>query len=302
MIVFCGYADDPPLQLALEAAAAMGVDHVLVDQRHAAHHDLVATVSDAGVDGVLTVAGTQIRLGDVGAVYARPLTTPEPADRRERERAHALDAAFVEWTDAADCLVVSRPSAMQSNASKPFQAQEIAAAGLAVPETLVTSDPDAVREFWRRHGAVVFKSVSGIRSIVHRLDEARAGSLDRVRDLPTQFQAVVEGVDVRAHVVGERVFAAEIRSRAVDYRYAVRDGLAAEVVAVELPDDVASRCVALSARLDLPFSGVDLRRRPDGTYVCFEVNPMPGYSYFEGETGQPISVALVELLAGKTGV
>jgi hypothetical protein len=29
------------------------------------------------------------------------------------------------------------------------------------------------------------------------------------------------------------------------------------------------------------------------------VNPMPAYSYFEAEAGQPISVALVELLAGK---
>jgi hypothetical protein len=27
------------------------------------------------------------------------------------------------------------------------------------------------------------------------------------------------------------------------------------------------------------------------------VNPMPGYSYFEQETGQPISEALVDLLA-----
>ncbi len=147
----------------------------------------------------------------------------------------------------------------------------------------------------------MFKSTSGIRSIVRRLDSASSAGLERVRDLPTQFQALVEGVDVRAHVVGHRVFAAEIRSGASDYRYAQRDGLDVKLAAVDLPDDVVARCVAVAARLGLPFAGVDLRRRPDGTYVCFEVNPMPGYSYFESETNLPISTALIEFLARKAG-
>jgi D-alanine-D-alanine ligase-like ATP-grasp enzyme len=54
--------------------------------------------------------------------------------------------------------------------------------------------------------------------------------------------------------------------------------------------------VALAARLRLQFCGIDLRRRPDGEHVCLEVNPMPGYSYFESETGQAISEALVDYL------
>jgi hypothetical protein len=48
--------------------------------------------------------------------------------------------------------------------------------------------------------------------------------------------------------------------------------------------------------MDLPLAGVDLRRRPDGRYVCFEVNPMPAYTYFEAQTGLPIRRALAELL------
>lgn len=301
MILFYGYPDDRPLEMAVETAVALGAEHAVVDQRQAAEHDLVLEMAGGAVGGALTVAGATIPLGDVTSVYARPLTTPVPAGPRDKERAQAFDQGFLDWTDVADCLVVSRPSAMQSNASKPYQAQEIAASGLEVPETLVTSDPDEVRAFWQRHGDVVFKSTSGIRSIVRRLDVASSAGLARVRDLPTQFQKLVEGVDVRAHVVGDRVFAAEIRSGAVDYRYARSDGLDAELAAIDLPDDVVARCVEVAARLALPFAGVDLRRRPDGTYVCFEVNPMPGYSYFESETNLPISTALVELLARKAG-
>ncbi len=59
---------------------------------------------------------------------------------------------------------------MRSNASKPFQAQLIAAAGFVVPDTLVTNDPEVVREFHAEHGRVIFKSTSGIRSIVRELE------------------------------------------------------------------------------------------------------------------------------------
>jgi glutathione synthase/RimK-type ligase-like ATP-grasp enzyme len=299
MILFYGYADDGPLDRAIDAAANLGIDHIVIDQRHAARHDLLLELRGHGITGALIVGGSSICLDEVEGVYARPLTTPMHGDRRERERARAFDEAFIEWMDVASCLVVSRPSAMHSNASKPFQAQQIAACGFGVPATLVSSDPERIREFWRRHGTVVFKSISGIRSIVRRLDNESAAGLERVRDLPTQFQELVNGIDVRVHVVGMQVFATEIRSPVVDYRYARRDGADAVLEAVKLPAEIAARCVALCARLDLPFAGIDLRRRPDGSYVCFEVNPMPGYSYFEAEAGQPLSTALVEFLAGK---
>jgi hypothetical protein len=31
--------------------------------------------------------------------------------------------------------------------------------------------------------------------------------------------------------------------------------------------------------------------------ICFEVNPSPGFSYYEGHTGQPISAAIARYLA-----
>jgi glutathione synthase/RimK-type ligase-like ATP-grasp enzyme len=94
------------------------------------------------------------------------------------------------------------------------------------------------------------------------------------------------------------VFAARARSEAVDYRYATRDGVDVTIEAVDLPDDVAGRCVGLAALLDLPFCGIDLRERPDGSWVCFEVNPSPGYSWYESAAGLPISRHLVMWLAG----
>ena len=60
--------------------------------------------------------------------------------------------------------------------------------------------------------------------------------------------------------------------------------------------EVAERCVALTADLGLEFAGIDLKITPDGEVYCFEVNPSPAYTYFSGQTKQPIPEALARHL------
>jgi hypothetical protein len=258
---------------------------------------LIVELGPSGVEGVLLVAGQRIPLDRIGAIYARPLELPRKWFAPEGvRRAQVMHAELFEWLDVSRALVVNRPRSMQANASKPLQAQLIGATGLEVPETLVTSDPSEVDAFRREHGRIIFKSSSGVRSIVRELDEAALARLPMLAALPVQFQAHVPGVDVRVHVVGARTYAAEIESAVIDYRYPVAGGPETALRSTRVPDEVARRCVELARSMDLPLAGVDLRRRPDGRYVCFEVNPMPAYTYFEAQTGLPISRALAELL------
>jgi glutathione synthase/RimK-type ligase-like ATP-grasp enzyme len=201
------------------------------------------------------------------------------------------------WADTADGLFLNRPWAMWANHSKPYQARQIAACGFAVPASLITTDPGAAAEFWQRHGDVIYKSVSGVRSIVSRLTPAHRGRLSDVSSCPTQFQEYIPGDDYRAHVVGEAVFACKISSTSDDYRYTSLEGRPTSIEAVSLPDDCVVRCVWMAARLGLPLAGVDLRLAPDGRWFCFEVNPSPGFTWFEAQTGQPITSAVSSLLA-----
>lgn len=300
MILFYGRMDDSPLRRAVEAAQERGVPYVLIEQRHLAQHDLALAVDDSGVAGTIVAAGAMLDLATVHAVYLRPLDLPVVGDRVDRLRAEAFHTGLLEWAEIADCVVLNRPSAMESNSSKPFQQQHIARFGFRVPETLVTSDPDAARDFRDRHGRTVFKSVSGIRSIVREFDDDAAARLERIRLLPTLFQQYVPGVDVRVHVVGAQVFATEIRSPATDYRYAARDGADVDLAATDLPSNLADRCLRLADGLGLPLCGIDLRHRPDGQWFCFEVNPMPAYSYYESNTGQPIADAIIDTCLSRT--
>jgi glutathione synthase/RimK-type ligase-like ATP-grasp enzyme len=165
---------------------------------------------------------------------------------------------------------------------------------------LITNDPEAVLAFQREHGALIYKSMSGVRSIVAALNDNDIARLDHIRWCPVQFQALVPGTDVRVHVVGDEAFATEIVSDTLDYRYARRTGGSAELCVMRLTAELEEKCVRLTAGLGLAFAGIDLKITPGGEVFCFEVNPSPAFSFYEANTGQPIAAAVARYLAGRS--
>jgi RimK-like ATP-grasp domain len=302
-VLLWGILEDGPLAAVRDALIQRGVSVFFVDQREVLHTEIDLTV-DSGVSGIVRLSDRACALEAVRAAYIRPYDTRELPDVAEAGResaawrhALAIDDVLSSWLDLTPALVVSRPAAMASNHSKPFQAAVIRSFGFAVPDTLITTDAKAAREFWDRHQTVVYKSISGVRSIVSRLNATHSDRLTDVMWCPTQFQQYIAGHDCRVHVVGDEVFACEITAGADDYRYAARQGVDVEIRPCRVPDDVAQRCRALAAALDLPVAGIDLRLAPDGRWYCFEVNPSPGFTYYQAATEQPIAESIANLLA-----
>jgi len=303
MILLCGLPAEAPLALVAAELADRKVPVAFFDQRHSAASSLTLDVNDDGLTGELTLIDQRVRLDGISCVYLRlqddrqfPDVRAAGAGSAYAEQVRSLHATLVEWTEMTPALVVSRFSRQASNGSKPYQAQIIQSCGFAVPPTLITNDPDRVLEFQEQHKRVVYKSVSGIRSVVTELSSADLQRLDQIRWCPVQFQKLVPGTDVRVHVVGQQVFPTLISSEAVDYRYASRqDHPAAELSATTLAPEVTARCLDLAHRLELPFAGLDLRLGDDGQTYCFEVNPSPAFSYYQHHTGQPIASALADL-------
>jgi hypothetical protein len=284
MILVYGQADDPPISCLVRALQAVDAAYLHLDTAALDQASLDISVGPPGISGELVVVRQALLLQDIRAVYARP-SPPMLLDGASAANAHAqtLHQQLLDWFDIAPALVVSRPAAIQANASKPLQTQRMGEAGFLVPATLVSSDPEAVRSFRNQHGRVMFSSISDADVGVAELDDASLSRMHRLAQLPTQFQAHVPGVDICVHVVGEQVFAAEASSDA---------GWSA----TSLPDAVAAQCVSMSQAMDLPLASIDLRLRPDGTYVCFEVHPLPAYSAFEAQSGLPLAAALADLL------
>jgi len=299
-VLLWGLPDDRPVTVVREALEAIGCAVTLLDQRDVLDTEVELAVTSE-VEGVLRVNHQTIDLSRVSAVYLRPddwrdlpaLAGVSGTSEAWRHSANVHDA-LSSWADLTPALVISRPTAMAANGSKPYQASWIQSLGFKVPDTLITTDRASALEFWRRHERVIYKSVSAVRSVVSRLTEEHLARFDDIASCPTQFQQYVPGADYRVHVVGEAVFACRITSEVDDYRYA--EGKI-DMQACQLPDDIAALSRKLADSMSLPVAGIDLRCTPEGDWYCFEVNPSPGFTYFEDLTGLPIAQAIARLLS-----
>jgi len=259
----------------------------------------IAVLSDEDLHDAEFDLASQIRIGSlrvdlaqITAAYLRPqeVSVTTPATARVVE-------GLLTWAETTPARIVNRPSACAANNSKPYQSTLIRAAGFCTPKTLISTDPDAVRAFRDLNGEVIYKSMSGVRSIVSRLGLEQEGYLDDITHCPTMFQEYVKGCDYRIHVVGDELYACQVESSADDYRYPRTQQQHARLRAVQLDAEISFRLLTMVRSMQLWLAGVDLRLTPEGCWYCFEVNPSPGFSYFSQETGQPIARGIAQFLA-----
>jgi glutathione synthase/RimK-type ligase-like ATP-grasp enzyme len=301
MILLCGIPSEEPLARVAAALRDRSAPFAIFNQRAFADAGFSFRVDGDRLTGKLRLGRHVLPVESISAAYTRmmddrilPELAGEPPDSLLRRACRRLHDALSEWLELAPARVVNRSAPMATNSSKPYQAQLIAACGFDVPETLVTNVPDLALEFKQRHGRVVYKSTSSARSIVRELDDEALRRIEHIGWCPVQFQSLVEGRDVRVHVIGDEIHATAIASAATDYRYPADSGT--ELSPATLPEDLRERCVSLTRTLGLEFSGIDLRLAADGRAYCFEVNPAPAFNYYERHTGQPIAAAVARHL------
>jgi len=304
LVLLWGPDTDQPLAALYKELQQLGIAVLLVNQRDILAINVQLQVA-AEISGIIHTKEQQTDLQAVTAAYLRPYDSRYLSAVAQAgptsviwQHAQAVDDTLWAWTEITPARVVNRLRATATNGSKPYQLEIIRRIGFSVPDTLITTDPQVAMAFWEQHKTIIYKSISGIRSIVRQCATEHRERLNDVTHCPTQFQQYVTGRDHRVHVVGNEIFASEVITEADDYRYA--NGLPVEIRACQLPEGVADRCRQLAATLDLPVAGIDLRQTPDGEWYCFEVNPSPAFTYYQEKTGQPIGAAIARLLVADT--
>lgn len=280
---------------------------------------LTTGAGDGGARRVLTTAAGRIDLAEVGAVWYRRFFAggrlpAELGDLREpcvEESRRALLGAIA----ALDGRQVDRWVCVREAELKELQLARAAAEGLAVPRTVVTNDPAEARRFFRaRGGRVVAKMQTSFaveregREQVVFTTPVRRQDLRDARGLslsPVVFQERLDKRrDVRATVVGGRVFAAAVDSQRrgvtrVDWR---RDGvgLLGAWKPYRLPADVDRALVRLVASFGLHYAAADLVCTRDGRHVFLEINPGGEWFWLARRPGLPIAEAIADVLVGRT--
>ena len=255
---------------------------------------------DSRSGSLILPCGRPLAFEEIQSVYWRNYGGPSVVDLPDAEQAYI---AANDARGALESLLISLPTRWVNgwegynlHQTKPAALAKVAAAGVRVPKTLISNDPEAVREFASAVPNCIFKPVQG-GAHTRRLSPEMLtdNALQRLRVTPVTIQEEILGQDIRVFVAGEEIHACEISTDAIDFR----DDQAALIHPVALPDEVAADCRLAAETLHLLWTGIDLRRTDAGEYVFLEANPSPMFIGFEERTGLPLTAALGRLLLGE---
>ncbi len=192
---------------------------------------------------------------------------------------------------------VSHPTATSLAENKLVQLEAAHQEGFRVPRTLVTQQPDAVRELYRElDGRVVVKPLKGSgRHTCNTAPLTRALLRRRaaIAVAPAIYQERIEGTrHLRVQVFGSSVLAVELESNVLDWRGDLRIPMRP----VALSGDLQRRLRQVLRRLKLRMGIFDLKLDETGTPHWLEVNPQGQFLFLQGITGLDLRAAFAHFL------
>ena len=246
---------------------------------------------------------------NVSAAYFRRPSTPvvDPALGMYR------DYVWTEWNTFLKMLYsivgerwFSHPHAILLAEDKARQLRLAYEIGFKVPETIVTNDPDAVREIQNdftlvakpMKQALIDDGDNGLVIFTSRANELSQDDFASIAVCPAIFQRFIpKDVDLRVTVVGSKVFSVAIHSQdteetKTDWRRGSNPNLCHEIIT--LPPDIAEKCVEMVHRQNLRFGAIDLVQDKDGDIWFLECNPNGQWAWIENRTGLPIAEAITD--------
>ncbi|WP_406163102.1 ATP-grasp ribosomal peptide maturase [Streptomyces sp. NBC_00882] len=254
--------------------------------------------------GHLSAGGRLVGISGLRSIWVRRPGTPAaravaPSEWLTEESAQALYGML----RGSDARWMNHPDAARRARHKPWQLRLAQRCGLPVPATIVTTFPQAAREFAERYPDLVVKPVSG----AHPQDPPRAVPTSRVAP-DADFSAVAFGptllqrrvakrADIRLTVVGETMLAARKLTGdddEVDVRFAPTTS---SWQPVDVPPRVAAAVRDYLRAAELAYGAFDFAEDGDGTWWFLECNQSGQFGFVEVETGQPIARSIAEWLA-----
>lgn len=258
--------------------------------------------------------GTRLFLEEITSVWYRRPTPIAPA-----EHLSPLEKSFIEreanaglwgWLRGLQAFWVNHPDAIRAAGHKPQQLQLAQSLGLAIPKTLITSEPEAFKRFYAEcHEQVIYKLMGypwykdstdlPISAFTTLVPKEMAEQAHRISATAHLFQEFIEKqCDLRAILLGNEVFVTEMyplsEATRVDFRadysalrYAPHD---------HLPETVREALLSINRAYHLVYSAIDLVYTPDGRYVFLEINPVGQFGWLEAHLGIPLYATLAKLL------
>lgn len=118
---------------------------------------------------------------------------------------------------------------------------------------LANLDIDKDNKIANRH---VVKSLSSIRSIAVEYESNKHLFKGANHNEPVLFQELIEGDNIRVHVVEDECFPIKILAKKLDYRY--DEGPNRSFHTCNIPNNIVEECLKIAKKHKLRFCGIDL--------------------------------------------
>jgi len=206
------------------------------------------------------------------------------------------------WLEDTGIRVINSPRAIERTVDKFYTSALLHQAGLSTPETIVCERLDDAMAAFRHLRDVIVKPLFGSMGLglVRVNDEDVAWrvlrAIEQIRGI-FYVQRYIEhdGKDIRAFVIGDRVFGAIERSSPT-WRTNVSRGGAARAITLS----AAQTDMALTAAhaVGAEYAGVDMLPGKDGKLYALEVNGIPGWRGLHDATGLDVAAGIVDYALG----
>jgi ATP-grasp ribosomal peptide maturase len=268
---------------------------------------------DGSWRGEIRNESKSVNLSDIRSIYVRrPTAFVFPESMTDSERRFATREArrgIGGLLMSLPCLWINNPSKAADAEYKPYQYATAAQCGLNVPRTVITNAPADAGEHSAHLGSeIVYKTLASasvvdgrkVKLVYTKPIESADMADSRISLTASQFQQRILKVrDVRATVVGRRVFAANIVADTdgglLDWR---SDYAVLSYEPVSLPPSVESSLLAMTERLGLAFAAADFVVTAGELHYLVDLNPSGQWGWIQEATGLPIAAAIAAQLTG----
>ncbi len=304
-VVLVGAREDTHIQAVEQKLREDGVDTVVVDTL-VFPEETRLSLTDT-LDGIV-VDGRPV--GRPASIYLRGLYTSPLAfmvDAQEamdedwrttlttfREKGTLVTALISRWERLG--VPIYNPISNDWLMHKPAQISLLKAAGLPVPETLWTNDPEAVRRFAAGRRVAYKPVMGGAATRELKPEDLTDERLATLGAAPVTFQELLPGEDIRVYVLeGEVIAALRITTQSLDFRQNEE-----KIEQIQLPPEVVAHCVKACQVLGLRWTGLDLKRGQDGVLKFLELNGSAMFLGFDARAGTDILGHFCRALARHT--
>jgi glutathione synthase/RimK-type ligase-like ATP-grasp enzyme len=238
--------------------------------------------------------GAEVDLRFVDVIWWRRFNLDQKIEEFTELEAEEVDLINQDWRGAIIGAMLSSfrgvwvndPIATRVAENKLYQMRIASSLGMRVPKTLVSNDPDRVREFCRKlRQAVVVKPVSGTKTrhlFTRKVTRRHLECDEAIRLVPAIYQELVPGsVHLRIHVFGDQCVAVRIESRDLDWR----QDLNIQFKEVRISPNVVRKCRCIVKALGLRMGVIDVKVPRDESPVWLEINPQGQFLFSECLSG-----------------